>query len=107
VDASSLSLRLQKMRTAFRPARLLADERRVLEWFDSLSDEDRRRHYDVAEVRAAVAIPATRLHVVLYRLGWKRRRDPTFGIFLYQGPFDRWRRQDAEDIEEIIRSSTS
>lgn len=86
----------------FRPARLLADENRVQSWFDSLSDRDRQRRYTVPEIRTAVSIPATRLRIVLYRLGWQRRRANSFGIALYQGPFHALRHRDMEDINQII-----
>jgi hypothetical protein len=87
---------------AFRPARLFADEGRVQAWFDSLSDRDRQRLYTIAEIRAAVSIPATRLRIVLYRLGWRRRRADSFGIDLYQGPFHRLRHREIESLSQII-----
>jgi hypothetical protein len=102
-----MSLRSSGVSPTFRPARLLADEQRVQEWFDSLSDRDRRRHYNVAEIRAAVGMPTSRLHVVLYRLGWTRIRDRQFGIYLYGGPFIQWRRGDSEELDKIIREVMS
>lgn len=88
--------------SGFRPARLLADECRVQSWFDSLSDRDRQRLYTVPEIRAAISIPATRLRIVLYRLGWQRRRANSFGVALYQGPFHALRHHEIEDINQII-----
>jgi hypothetical protein len=83
------------------------DEARVLDWFDSLCDDDRRRPYSIAEIRAAMGIPATRLQIVLFRLGWRRTRANPFGIFLYLGPFHKWRRRELEDIDTIIQGSQS
>jgi hypothetical protein len=89
----------------FRPARLFADEDRVQAWFDSMSDRDRQRLYTVPEIRAAVSIPATRLRIVLYRLGWRRRRADNFGIALYQGPFHRLRHREIESLSQSIEGS--
>lgn len=89
----------------FRPARLFADEGRVQAWFDSMSDRDRQRLYTVPEIRAAVSIPATRLRIVLYRLGWRRRRADNFGIALYQGPFHRLRHREIESLSQSIGDS--
>ncbi len=104
---TSTILHLKHAPATFRPARLLADETRVLDWFDSLCDDDRRRACSVAEIRAATGIPATRLQIVLFRLGWRRTRAYPFGIFLYQGPFQKWRRRELEDIDTIIGGSQS
>ena len=65
---------------------MAADERRVRAWFESLGEEDRLRRYTLAEIRAAVGIPATRLRVALYRLEWKRLTDDGFRLVVYQGP---------------------
>jgi hypothetical protein len=91
--------------SAFRPARLFADEGRVQAWFDLLGDRDRQRLYTIPEIRAAVSIPATRLRIVLYRLGWRRRRADNFGIHLYQGPFYRLRHRELESLSQIIGGS--
>ena len=91
--------------SAFRPARLFADEGRVQAWFDSLSDRDRQRMYSIPELRAAVSIPATRIRIVLYRLGWRRRRADNYGIDLYQGPFHRLRHCEIESLSQVIGSS--
>jgi hypothetical protein len=70
-------------RREFQPARLSFEEQRVRDWFDCLTEAERQRSYSLAEIRAAVSIPATRLRVVLYRLGWKPRREAGFGVFTY------------------------
>jgi hypothetical protein len=88
---------------SFSPARLLTDERRVLDWFDSLCDADRKRSYAIAEIKAAVGVPATRLRIALYRLEWKRERDREFGLAMYRGPFHKNRESDMDDVDRIIR----
>ncbi len=93
--------------TAFPSARLLADERCVDDWFWSLGPLDRRHLYTVSEIRAATGIPATRLHVVLYRLGWRRRPAPKgFTIPLFQGPFARVEKQENDAFVTLLDKTT-
>jgi hypothetical protein len=80
----------------FPPARLVTEEQRVREWFESLSEADRRCSYTLAEIRAAVSIPATRLRVVLCRLGWKVTGYTEFGMSTYRGPYE-------TDADQVIR----
>ena len=68
---------------------------------------DRRRYYSVAEVRAATGVPATRLRVVMYRLGWQRRRAAQgFGLPLFQGPFAQMERQEKKDFVTMLDKIT-
>jgi len=91
----------------FPPARLLADERRLSDWFSRLDALERRRHYSVAEIREATGIPATRLRVVMYRFGWQRRRSgEDFGLTLFQGPFSRMEQQEREDFVTMLDKIT-
>jgi hypothetical protein len=86
----------QLTRDDFRPARLVTDEQRVRAWFESLNEADRRRSYTLAEIRAAVSIPATRLRVVLCRLRWRRSANTEFGVSTYRGPYE-------TDADQVIR----
>jgi hypothetical protein len=88
-------------RQEFQPARLVTDERRVRDWFDCLSEVDRLRSYSLAEIRAAVSIPATRLRIVLYRLGWKPRRESGFGVLTYYKPNKSLWPSDVADADSI------
>jgi hypothetical protein len=90
-------------RKDFLPARLVADEQRLRDWFDSLGDADRRRSYTLAEIRAAVHVPATRLRVVLYRLGWRQTYNPEFGLSTYSRPQRTPWPTDMQDAEQVIR----
>jgi hypothetical protein len=81
---------------SFPPARLAAEEQRVREWFDSLADVDRQRAYTLAEIRAAVSLPATTLRVVLRRLRWSVQRDSAYGVSTFRGPYE-------TNAEQVIR----
>lgn len=89
-------------RGEFRPARLVTDEQRIRDWFDCLTEAERLRSYSLAEIRAAVSIPATRLRVVLYRLGWKPRREAGFGVLTYYKPRGLLWPCDLADADRII-----
>jgi hypothetical protein len=80
----------------FPPARLVAEEKRVREWFDSLPEIERQRTYTLAEIRAAVGLPATTLRVVLRRMRWEVRQDSAFGVSTFRGPYE-------TDAERVIR----
>lgn len=81
---------------SFPPARLAKEEQRVREWFDSLGEIDRQRAYSLAEIRAAVSLPATTLRVVLRGMRWRVRRDSAFGVSTFMGPYE-------TDAERVIR----
>jgi hypothetical protein len=89
-------------RREFPPARLVSDEQRVREWFDCLNEAARLQSYSLAEIRAAVLIPATRLRVVLYRLGWKPRREAGFGVLTYYKPRSSLWPSDVADADFMI-----
>jgi hypothetical protein len=89
-------------REEFPPARLATDEQRVRDWFDCLTETARSRGYSLAEIRAAVSIPATRLRVVLYRLGWKLRREAGLGFLTYHKPRTTPWPSDVEDGDSIV-----
>jgi hypothetical protein len=84
-----------------RKPRLIREEERVANWFDELSDEDRRRWFTLAEIKAAIGVPMARLQVVLYRLRWDVQRERGFELTLYRGPFAQIRRseREAEQVE--------
>ena len=87
----------------FPSARLLADEQRLHDWFVRLDALDRRRHYSVAEIRAATGVPATRLQLVMYRLGWRRRPTPNgFTIPLFQGPFAQVEQREHDAFDRLL-----
>jgi len=93
---------LQRRHEPIRPARLISDEQQVRNWFDCLSDTDRQRSYTLAEIRWAVSVPATRLRVVLFRLGWKPLRQPGFGVSTYYKPRRSLWPSDVADADRII-----
>lgn len=84
------------------PARLAEDERLVRDWFDRLGEPARRRRYSLAELRAALSIPVTRLRVVIYRLGWQPRREQGFGMTTYFKPPNSHWPSDVEDYRSVI-----
>ena len=87
----------------FRPARLLPDERRLQDWYESLDDAARNCGYALPEIRAATGVPATRLKIVLYRLGWSQFRTSPSGVLLYRGPSQDSPCDEAGDMQRIIR----
>jgi hypothetical protein len=87
----------------FGLASLAADERRVRDWFDSLGGPDRLKSYSLAEIRAAVSIPTTRLRVVLFRLGWIALRQTGFGVLTYYKRHRSLWPSDIVDADHIIR----
>jgi hypothetical protein len=72
----------------FPPARLTEEEQRIRDWFDCLSEAEQQKSYSLAEIRAAVSIPVTRLRIVMYRLGWRPRREAGFGVLTYSKPLN-------------------
>ena len=86
----------------FRPAQLLSDERRLREWYDSLDETARMCGFALAEIRAAVSIPATRLKVVLFRLGWTAFRTGPFGVLLYRSPRAGPMRADTDGLNRFF-----
>jgi hypothetical protein len=94
------------METPTREARLAREEQRVEDWFDSLSYDDRRRWFTLAEIKTAVAVPMTRLQIVLYRLRWEVRRDRKFDLTLYRGPFEQLRRADQAWVDKLMGALT-
>jgi hypothetical protein len=92
--------------TPAREARLVREERRVEDWFDSLSDEARQQWFTLYEIKAATLVPLARLPSVLYRLRWKVRRERGFALTLFQGPFEQARRAEREAMDAWIAELT-
>lgn len=94
------------METPTREARLTREERRVEDWFDSLSDANREQWFTLYEIKAATLIPLARLPSVLYRLRWKVRRERGFELMLFRGPFGQARRAEREAMDAWVAELT-
>jgi hypothetical protein len=70
----------------WRPARLVSEEQRLRDWYESLDWEGQDAWYTLHELRAATSIPMARLPTVLWRCGWITEPRRGFDLTVWHGP---------------------